>query len=56
MNKKSMVGIALIVVAAVMSCVIVSSAGEVAVRLVGKAVWYFPYVAIVGGVRFLACA
>lgn len=55
MNKssKNIMGLGLIAVTAILACVLASSAGESAVRLVGKAVWYLPYVSLVGAVRCL---
>lgn len=55
-NSKNVIGLALIVLATSLACVLVSSAGESAVRLVGKAAWYLPYVALVGAVRCLVRA
>ena len=56
MNSKNIVGLALIVIAASLACVLASSAGEPTVRLIGKAAWYLPYVSLVGAVRCLVRA
>ena len=55
MNKssKNILGLGLIAVTAILAYVLASSAGESAVGLVGKAVWYLPYVSLVGAVRCL---
>ena len=56
MNKNTVIGIALVAVSAILIGVISTSAGDSAARLVGKAVWYFPYASLIGGVRFLSIA
>ena len=56
MNSRNIIGIALVAVAASLIWGITSSVGESAVRLCGKAVWYLPYVALVGSVRFFRAA
>ena len=56
MNKNAYIGFALLAAAAAIACLIPTYAGSVAARLVGKAVWYLPYAALVGGFRFLARA
>ena len=56
MNKTNMLGIALITAAAILSALIATSAGDTAVRLVGKAVWYVPYAVAIGGIRCLVRA
>ena len=56
MNNKNIIGIALVAVTAALACVLASSAGESAVRLIGKAAWYLPYVSFVGAVRCLVRA
>ena len=54
MNSKNIIGITLVTLAAVVAGCIVSSVGESAARYVGKAVWYVPYILLVGSVRFFA--
>ena len=56
MNRKNITGIALAGVAIGLVAVFASGGGELAVRLVGKAVWYLPYVAVVGAVRAFRAA
>ena len=51
MNNRNIIGIMLIVAAVALACLISSPAGEPATRLLGKALWYLPYVAVVGSVR-----
>ena len=51
-SNKSMIGIALIGLAATMVYLLVTSAGAPAARLLGKAAWYLPYAAFVGSIRF----
>jgi len=53
MNKNKVIGLVLVASAAALACVIASSNGGVAEGLVGKAVWYLPYLAFVGGIRKL---
>lgn len=53
MNSKNIIGIALVATTVALTLALSSSAGESAVRLVGKAVWYLPYVSLVGAVRCL---
>jgi len=55
MNRNAVVGIVLVFVAGALACVLAASDGGVAGCLLGKAVWYLPYAALVGGVRRLAC-
>ena len=55
-SNKSMIGIALIGLAATMVYLLVTSAGAEAARLFGKAVWYLPYAALVGSIRFFRAA
>jgi len=54
MDKNKIIGIGLVIAAAALACAIASSDGGAAGGLIGKAVWYLPYVALVGGVRCLA--
>ena len=51
MNNKYIIGIALIAVMAVTAFLITEPAGAASVRLLGKAVWYLPYVLLLGAVR-----
>ena len=53
MNKKNIIGIALIAVAAGLAAFACSDAVAAVERLVGKAVWYLPYAALVSGVSML---
>ena len=55
-TRQVVCGIALIALAAASACLMATSAGEVAARLVGKAVWYLPYVSLVLAVRCLRAA
>ena len=55
-SNRNMIGIALIGLAATMVYLLITSAGEPAARLFGKAVWYLPYAALVGSVRFFRAA
>ena len=56
MNKKNIIGIALIASTAVFVGLACSEVGDCVARFVGKAVWYLPYASLIGGVRFLAAA
>ena len=51
-NNKSIIGIALIGLAATMVYLLVTSAGDEVTWLFGKAAWYLPYASLVGAVRF----
>ena len=51
-SNKSMIGIALIGLAATMVYLLVTSAGDEVTWLFGKAAWYLPYASLVGAVRF----
>ena len=55
-SNRSMIGIALIGLAATMVYLLVTSAGAEASRLFGKAAWYLPYAALVGSIRFFRAA
>lgn len=55
-SNKSMIGIALIGLAATMVYLLVTGVGSEAVRLFGKAAWYLPYAALVGSIRFFRAA
>lgn len=54
-SNKSMIGLALIGLAAAMVYLLIIGIGVEAERLFGKVVWYLPYVSLVGAVRFF-CA
>ena len=56
MNNRNMIGILLAFVSAALVCVLATSLGEGALRLVGKAAWFFPYAAAVSAVRLLKAA
>lgn len=53
MNSKNIIGIGLVAMTAALALILMTSAGESAVRLVGKAAWYLPYISLVGAVRCL---
>ena len=53
-GNKSMIGIALIGLAATMVYLLVTGIGAEAARLLGKAAWYLPYAALVGSIRFFS--
>jgi len=53
MNKNAMIGLMLVIAAGVLSGVCASAHGGSADGLFGKALWYLPYVAFVGGIRSL---
>ena len=55
-SNKSMIGVALIGLAATMVYLLVTSAGAEAARLFGKAAWYLPYASLVGSIRFFRAA
>ena len=55
-SNKSMIGIALIGLAATMVYLLVTGIGAEAARFFGKAVWYLPSAAIVGSIRFFRAA
>ena len=54
MNRRNMLGIAFVIAAIAMTCLVTTSFGETAGRLVGKAVWYLPYALLVGAGRCFA--
>ena len=56
MNRKNIIGITLLAIAATLVWVLASAAGDEAARLLGKAVWYLPYATLVGGIRLLVVA
>ena len=56
MNKKNIIGIALIASTAVFVGLACSEVGDCVARFVGKAVWYLPYATLVGGVGMLRSA
>ena len=51
MNNRDIIGIALVGIMAVTAFFITEPVGASAVRLLGKAVWYLPYVLLLGAVR-----
>ena len=51
MNNKNIIGILLVVLAALSAFLIVEPVGAELVRCVGKAAWYMPYVLLLGSVR-----
>ena len=53
MNKNKLIGLAFVAVSVALVGVISTSVGDAAARFVGKAVWYLPYAALIGGIRFL---
>lgn len=53
MNKNAIIGLMLVIAAGTLACVLASSGGSVAEGLVGKAVWYAPYVALIGGIKVM---
>ena len=55
-SNRSMIGIGLIGLAAVMVYLLATSLGDAAVRIFGVAAWYLPYAAIVGSFRFFRMA
>lgn len=55
-NRTNLMGLAFIALAAASVALLMTSVGDIAVRCVGKAVWYLPYVAVVGAVRCLRAA
>ena len=55
-SNKSMIGIALIGLAATMVYLLVTGIGAEAVRLLGNAAWYLPYAALVASIRFFRAA
>lgn len=56
MNKNKIVGFALIVAALALIVVCASLNGASSVNCLGKAVWYLPYAALVGGIGRLVRA
>lgn len=55
-NRNVVIGLALMAFALAGIALVAGSFGDYAARFVGKAVWYVPYAAMVGSVRFLAHA
>ena len=53
MNKNVMMGMTLVALAAILAVGVVALRGSALELLVGKAIWYVPYVALVGGVERL---
>lgn len=56
MNKKNLMGVALVAVAVLAVGLNLTVAGDVAAKFLGKAVWYLPYMAAVGAARYLVRA
>ena len=56
MNNKDIIGILLIVLAALAAFVIVEPVGAELVRCVGKAAWYMPYALLLGSIRCFRAA
>lgn len=55
-NRTNLMGLAFIALAAVSVALLMTSVGDLAAQCVGKAVWYLPYVAVVGAIRCLRAA
>ena len=51
MNNKTIIGILLVVLAALTTYFIVEPVGAELVRCVGKAAWYMPYALLLGSIR-----
>ena len=51
MNNRDIIGISLVGITAVTAFLITEPVGDAAVQLLGKAVWYLPYVLLLGAVR-----
>ena len=51
MNKKDIIGIGFIALAALTAYYLVNPAGTEVVRCLGKASWYVPYVLLIGSIR-----
>ena len=56
MNSKNVIGILLIVLAALSVFLIVEPVGAELVRYVGKAAWYMPYALLLGSIRCFKAA
>ena len=56
MNNKVIIGILLVVLAALATFFIVEPVGAELVRCVGKAAWYMPYVLLLGSIRCFRAA
>ena len=56
MNSKVIIGILLIVLAALATFFIVEPVGAELVRCVGKAAWYMPYALLLGSIRCFKAA
>ena len=56
MNNKSIIGILLIVLAALSAFLIVEPVGAELVRCVGHAAWYMPYALLLGSIRCFRAA
>ena len=55
-NRTNLMGLAFIALAAASVALLMTGVGDLAAQCVGKAVWYLPYVAVVGAVRCLRAA
>ena len=56
MNSKVIIGILLVVLAALSVFLITEPVGAEFVRYVGKAAWYMPYVLLLGSIRCFKAA
>ena len=56
MNNKNIIGILLIVLAALSAFLIVEPVGAELVRCVGHAAWYMPYALLLGAIRCFRAA
>ena len=56
MNSKVIIGVLLVVLAALSAFLIVEPIGAELVRCVGKAAWYMPYVLLLGSIRCFKAA
>jgi len=56
MNRNAIVGLIFVIAAGALACVCASARICLATDLLGKAVWYLPYVSLVVGVRVLVRA
>ena len=54
--RANLMGLAFIALAASSVALLMTGVGDMAARCVGKAVWYLPYVAVVGAIRCLRAA
>ena len=56
MNSKVIIGVLLVVLAALSAFLIVEPIGAELVRCVGKAAWYMPYALLLGSIRCFRAA